>query len=83
MDPNESNLDERIRKQQEIMNELDQHYQEHTIILMKQVEELEQFLADLKQKEKVPNMNSENSKTAHQGKMLSGSSPKPKTSAKH
>ena len=82
MDQNESNIDERIRKQQEIMNELDQHYQEHTIILMKQVEELEQILADLKEKEKASNMNSENSKNVHQGKMLSGSSTKPKTSTK-
>ncbi|KAK8891288.1 hypothetical protein M9Y10_028496 [Tritrichomonas musculus] len=42
-------IDERIKKQQEIIYELDKHYQECTLNLIKQVEQLEQMVNDLKQ----------------------------------
>lgn len=48
MNQENHDIDERIKKQQEILFELDKHYQDCTMDLIKQVDQLEQMLVDLK-----------------------------------
>lgn len=55
MSQEKNDIDERIKKQQEILYELDKHYQECTLGLIKQVEQLEQMVNDLKKSS--PNSN--------------------------
>ena len=55
MNHENNDIDERIKKQQEILFELDKHYQECTLDLINQVEQLEKMVNDLKKSN--PNSN--------------------------